>query len=141
MADVHKPVIRSYNMSRIRNVDTKPEMTIRRFLHANGFRYRLHDKKLPGKPDIVLKNYNTVIQVYGCFWHAHNGCKESHIPKSRKEYWEPKIKRTIERDKQNEAALKSLGWRVITIWECEIEREKGRKLKLEQLIDMLKGEG
>ncbi|MFQ5445761.1 MAG: very short patch repair endonuclease [Saprospiraceae bacterium] len=141
MADVHKPKVRSYNMSRIRNVDTKPEMIVRRFLHSNGFRYRLHMKKLPGKPDIVLKKYNTIIQVHGCFWHAHNGCKESHIPKSRQEYWGPKIKRTVERDEQNELALKRLGWRVITIWECEIEREKARKQKLEQLIGMLKGEG
>ena len=91
MADVHEPEVRSYNMSQIRGKDTKPEIMVRKFLHSNCFRFRLHGKYLPGKPDLVLKKYNTVIFVHGCFWHAHEGCKYFVIPKTRTEWWKNKI--------------------------------------------------
>jgi len=98
MADVHEPEIRSYNMSRIKGKDTKPEMLVRKFLFSNGLRYRLHDKKLPGKPDLVLTKYRIVIFVHGCFWHGHNGCKYYVIPKTRTKWWKEKIDGNIERD-------------------------------------------
>ncbi|MFW5974610.1 MAG: very short patch repair endonuclease, partial [Bacteroidota bacterium] len=94
MADVHEPEIRSYNMSRIKGKDTKPEMMVRRFLFAHGFRYRLHDEKLPGKPDIVLRKYNTVIFVNGCFWQGHEGCRYFKLPATKPEWWKKKISDT-----------------------------------------------
>ncbi|TDQ11396.1 very short patch repair endonuclease [Pedobacter metabolipauper] len=121
MADVHSKEVRSYNMSKIRSKDTKPELLVRKFLHANGFRYRLHVKDLPGKPDIVLPKYKTVIFVHGCFWHGHEGCRYYVVPKTNIEYWLPKIKKNICRDEMAEKALKLLGWSVITIWECELK--------------------
>lgn len=91
MTDVHDRETRSYNMSRIRSKDTKPEMIVRQFLYRAGYRYRLHDKKLPGKPDLVLRKYKTVILVHGCFWHGHEGCKYFVVPKTRKDWWLNKI--------------------------------------------------
>lgn len=108
-------------MSRIKGKDTKPEMLVRKFLFSNGFRYRLHDKKLPGKPDLVLPKHKTVIQVHGCFWHGHKGCKYYVIPKTRTKWWKEKIERNIERDQIAEKELKSEGWRVIVIW-CALVR-------------------
>lgn len=99
MADVHNKATRSYNMSRIRGRDTKPEMLVRKYLHASGIRYRLHNKKLPGKPDIVLPKYKTVIFVNGCFWHGHENCKYFVIPKTRTDWWINKINQTKDRDK------------------------------------------
>jgi DNA mismatch endonuclease (patch repair protein) len=122
MADVHSKETRSYNMSRIRSKDTKPEMLVRRFLHKNGFRYRLHVKDLPGKPDIVLPKYKTVIFVNGCFWHGHEGCKYYVVPKTRMEWWLNKINGNIANDAIAENLLKSAGWRVINIWECELKK-------------------
>jgi DNA mismatch endonuclease (patch repair protein) len=122
MADVHDPKTRSYNMSRIKGKNTKPEMLVRKFLFANGFRYRLHDKKLPGKPDIVLPKYKTVIFVNGCFWHGHEGCPYFVMPKTRTEWWQQKIRGTLERDKIAEISLTILGWRVVQIWECQIKQ-------------------
>ncbi len=127
MADVHEPEIRSYNMSRIKGKDTKPEMLVRKFLFSNGFRYRLHDKKLPGKPDMVLPKYKTVIQVHGCFWHGHKGCKYFVIPKTRTKWWKEKIEGNIDRDQVAEKELKSEGWKVIVIWECELKPDKREK--------------
>lgn len=124
MADVHEPEVRSYNMSQIRGKDTKPEMMVRQFLFANGFRYRLHDKKLPGKPDLVLPKYKTLIQVHGCFWHAHEGCRYFIIPKTRTEWWTNKIYGNKVRDEENEKELKKLGWKIITIWECDLKPGK-----------------
>ena len=98
MADVHTKAIRSYNMSRIKGKDTKPEMLVRRFLHANAFRYKLHDKSLPGKPDIVLPKYKTVIFVHGCFWHGHSNCKYFVVPKTRTDWWLNKINGNISND-------------------------------------------
>ena len=121
MADTHSKTVRSYNMSRIRSKDTKPELAVRKYLFAHGFRYRLHENKLPGKPDIVLPKYNTVIFVHGCFWHAHSGCTRSVIPKSNEGYWGPKIAGNLKRDIDNELLLREAGWQIIVIWECELK--------------------
>ncbi|MDB5281565.1 MAG: very short patch repair endonuclease, partial [Bacteroidota bacterium] len=109
MADVHSRAIRSFNMSRIKGKDTKPEMLVRRFLHANGFRYKLHDKKLPGKLDIVLPKYKTVIFVHGCFWHGHKNCKYFVVPKTRTDWWLNKINGNIDNDAIKKAVLKKAG--------------------------------
>lgn len=109
-------------MSRIRSKDTKPEMLVRRFLHANGFRYRLHDKKLPGKPDIVLPKYKTVIFIHGCFWHGHEGCKYYVVPRTKTEWWLNKINSNIANDKKSLEALRETGWNVLHIWECELKK-------------------
>lgn len=121
MTDVHDLKTRSYNMSRIKGKDTKPEMLVRKFLHTNGFRYRLHDKRLPGKPDIVLPKYNTVIFVHGCFWHGHENCRYFVIPKTRTEWWLNKINGNIANDKKNLKLLKNKGWKVIQIFECALK--------------------
>lgn len=121
MTDVHNKATRSYNMSRIKGKDTKPEMLVRKFLFANGFRYRLHDKKLPGKPDIVLPKYKTVIFVHGCFWHGHESCKYFKIPQTRTEWWVNKINGNIAVDQRTTLALENTGWKVIVLWECELK--------------------
>lgn len=123
MADVHSKETRSYNMSRIKGKDTKPEMLVRKFLFANGFRYRLHDKNLPGKPDIILPKYKTVIFVNGCFWHGHENCKYFVIPKTRTEWWKDKIRKNISNDIKNQMLLKEMGYKVIIVWECEIKNK------------------
>ena len=110
---------RSWNMSRVRSQDTKPEIIVRSFLHREGYRFRLHVKDLPGKPDIVLPKYKTVIEVRGCFWHRHPGCKVSTMPSTNKDFWQNKFRQNVERDKKNESELKNLGWKVIVIWGCE----------------------
>ena len=124
MADVHDKHTRSFNMSRIKGKNTKPEMLVRKYLFAHGFRYRLNVKDLPGKPDIVLPKYKTVIFVNGCFWHGHKGCKYFVIPKTRTDWWLNKIKDTQKRDREAEVQLNVLGWKVITIWECELKPGK-----------------
>jgi DNA mismatch endonuclease (patch repair protein) len=121
MADVHDAATRSYNMSQIKGKDTKPEILVRRFLFAKGFRFRIHAKKLPGRPDIVLPKYRTVIFVHGCFWHGHKGCRYFVIPKSRTDWWLEKIKTNRSNDKANILRLKKLGWNVIVIFECELK--------------------
>ena len=133
MADVHTPAQRSYNMSRIKGKNTKPEMLVRKFLFAHGFRYKLHDKKLPGKPDIVLPKYKTVIFVHGCFWHGHKGCKYYVVPKTRTEWWLKKIEGNKANDMKAMKALKKDGWKVITIWECELKVIKIKKTLLKLL--------
>jgi DNA mismatch endonuclease, patch repair protein len=120
--DVHTPEIRSYNMSRIRNKNTKPELIVRKYLFNKGFRYRLNVNSLPGKPDIVLSKRKTVIFIHGCFWHGHLGCKKFIIPKTRTEWWQNKINRNRFRDLKNEIILKNNGWRVISIYECELNK-------------------
>ena len=124
MADVHDKKTRSYNMSRIKGKNTKPEMLVRRFLHAHGFRYKLHDKTLPGKPDIVLPKYRTVIFVHGCFWHGHEGCRYYVIPKTRTEWWVAKISRNKTNDTKAAGELKQTGWRIIDLWECDLKPTK-----------------
>jgi len=139
MADVHEPETRSYNMSRIQATDTKPEMIVRKLLHANGFRYRLHVKDLPGKPDLVLPKYNTVIFVNGCFWHAHENCKYFKVPQTRTEWWEEKLYGNKERDGKNIEKLKKMGWKVIVIWECELETNKDHETLI-KVINTLKNQ-
>lgn len=111
---------RSQMMSRIRSRDTKPEMAVRRALHAAGLRYRLHVNTLPGTPDIVLHSRRVVVEVRGCFWHQHHGCPRAPIPATGRDYWLPKLSRNIERDEVNEAYLVSSGWQVFVVWECEV---------------------
>jgi len=123
MADVHDKATRSYNMSRIKNKNTKPEILVRKFLFANGFRFRLNDKKLPGKPDIVLAKYKTVIFVNGCFWHGHENCKYFKLPGTRTEWWKEKIEKNIENDLKKQFHLVNLGYKVIIVWECEIKNK------------------
>lgn len=117
MPDVHSPEARSRNMAAIRGTNTKPEILIRKALFRQGFRYRIHDKKLPGKPDIVLPKYKAVIFVHGCFWHGHN-CSLFKVPKTRTDFWLTKIQSNRERDTRNQAALAELGWRIGVVWEC-----------------------
>ena len=136
MADVHSKATRSYNMSRIRSKDTKPEMLVRRFLHKNGFRYRLHVKDLPGKPDIVLPKYKTVIFIHGCFWHGHEGCKYYVVPKTRTEWWLHKIGTNIANDTNAENLLKASGWNVIKIWECELKPANVAETLSNLIIDL-----
>ncbi len=136
MADVHDTETRSYNMSRIKAKNTKPELLVRKFLFAHGFRYRLNVKELPGKPDLVLPKYKTVIFINGCFWHGHKGCRYFVLPKTRTEWWLQKIKGTMRRDKEAEIKLNVAGWRVIKVWTCELKDTKkdDRLIKLIQEI-------
>ncbi len=123
-------------MSKIRAKDTKPEILVRKFLFSKGFRFRIHDKKLPGKPDIVLRKYQTVIFVHGCFWHGHDECAYYVVPKSNTDFWVQKIKGNKEKDIKNLAKLISSGWRVITIFECQLKPQT--KLKtLNELLSQL----
>ncbi|MGC9950779.1 MAG: very short patch repair endonuclease [Bryobacteraceae bacterium] len=117
--DKLSPEHRSENMRRIRSTNTSPEMIVRKLVHGMGYRYRLHVPRLPGKPDLVLSRLRRIIEVRGCFWHQHPGCIDSHIPKSRTEYWRPKLKKNQKRDRENEKRLRAAGWNVLTIWECE----------------------
>lgn len=139
MADVHEPEIRSYNMSQIKGKDTKPEIIVRKYLHAEGFRFRLHTKYLSGKPDIVLKKFNTVIFIHGCFWHGHEGCKYFVVPKTRTQWWLDKITRNKTKDNENVRILQENGWRIITIWECELKKDIRQKT-LDALIQKLLGQ-
>ena len=123
MADVHTQAVRSYNMSKIRSKNTKPELLVRKYLFAHGFRYTLHRKDLPGNPDIVLPKYNTVIFVNGCFWHGHEQCKYFVIPKTNTEWWMKKINRNIYLDIENIKKLQSEKWNVITIFGCELKKK------------------
>lgn len=124
--DTLTPGKRSEVMSRIRGKNTSCEILVRRYLFAQGFRFRIHDKRLPGHPDIVLPKYHTVIMVNGCFWHGHNACGLYREPKTNVEFWCGKILRNTIRDSKNQAVLEALGWRVIVVWECEL-RTKSRK--------------
>ena len=136
MADVHTPEQRSYNMSRIRGKNTKPEELVRKYLFAQGFRYRKNDARLPGKPDIVLPKYKTVIFVNGCFWHGHEGCKYFVWPKNNEDFWKNKITSNILRDSDNHTRLEQMGWKVIIIWECQLRKPVFNET-IEQLINQL----
>ena len=114
---------RSYIMSRIRKKDTKPELMVRRYLFAHGFRFRIHVAKMPGTPDIVLPKYKTIILVHGCFWHSHEGCPLATTPKTRPDYWIPKLLRNKDRDEVNQVLLEAMGWRVIILYECELSKK------------------
>lgn len=121
MSDVHSAEIRSYNMSQIHSKDTKPEELVRKYLFSKGFRYRKNDARLPGKPDIVLPKYKTVIFINGCFWHKHEGCKYFVWPKNNAEFWKEKIEKNADRDAKNYKLLEKAGWNIIIIWECELK--------------------
>lgn len=123
MADIVDPETRSRMMSGIKGKNTRPELALRRALHARGFRYRLHDKKLPGKPDLVLPRFHAAIFVHGCFWHRHEGCKYATTPATRQEFWQAKFRENMERDQRNIDALLALGWRVAVVWECEMRKD------------------
>lgn len=128
---------RSLNMSRIRAKDTKPELTIRRLLFADGFRYRIHVKTLPGTPDLVLPKYRAVIFVHGCFWHGHDGCKYAKLPETHGEFWRGKISKNKERDQRVRQELVSGGWRVLTIWTCSIKNQAKVKETYTQVKDWI----
>lgn len=130
MADKLTPERRSWNMSRIRGRDTGPERRVRSMLHRLGFRFTLRRKGLPGKPDIVMPARRTVVFVHGCFWHQHVGCQNAVLPKTRAEFWTAKLTGNTRRDRLNSAALRRLGWRVLVIWECELESEAKLERKL-----------
>lgn len=115
--------VRSFNMSRIRAKDTKPELTTRRMLHSMGYRYRLHAPELPGKPDIVFRSRRKVIFVHGCFWHRHSGCSKATTPKIRHEFWQEKFKRNVLRDRTVQKELSDMGWSCLVVWECETQDE------------------
>lgn len=122
MADNRSPQARSYNMSRIRSTNTKPEELVRRFLFAQGFRFRKNDRRYPGKPDIVLPKYRTMVFVHGCFWHYHANCPFFVMPKSNVDFWKAKLEYNRSRDQANIVKLRAAGWRVIVVWECEIKK-------------------
>jgi DNA mismatch endonuclease (patch repair protein) len=136
MADNHTKEVRSKNMSHIRSTNSKPEEIVRKYLFSQGFRYRKNVRKLPGCPDIVLAKYKTVIFVNGCFWHKHD-CPRFVWPSSNQEYWEPKILRNVERDKQNTSLLKEAGWNIIVVWECELKKMV-REQTLEGLSEQIR---
>lgn len=121
--DVHSPETRSYNMSRIRGRNTKPEVKLRSMLHRAGFRFRIHDSRLPGKPDIVLPRYKSVIFMNGCFWHRHEGCRYCTHPKTRTDFWEKKFADTVLRDQIKSQQLRDAGWTVLVVWECDMKHD------------------
>jgi DNA mismatch endonuclease, patch repair protein len=124
---------RSWNMSRIKCKDTAPEVLVRSTLHAMGYRFRLHSRMLPGRPDIVLPKYRVVLFVHGCFWHRH-GCKLSYTPKSRVTFWESKFNQNVERDRKVFRELKLLGWKVVTVWECEAQSASQVAARIRELL-------
>lgn len=125
---------RSWNMSRIRGKDTKPELIVRSHIHAMGYRFRLHVKDLPGKPDILLPKYRTAIFIHGCFWHRHPGCKYAYTPKSRENFWAEKFRKNVERHEKISKGLDRLGWRVLIIWECEVSELPALGQKIESFL-------
>lgn len=125
---------RSWNMSQIRDSDTNPEKTVRSILHKLGYRFRLHRKNLPGRPDIVLPRFQTVIFVHGCYWHRHKGCKYVYAPKTRIEFWQRKFDENIARDKRTLESLRNQGWRVLVIWECQVTDKKSLANRLNRFL-------
>lgn len=138
MTDVHDTKTRSFNMSQIKGKNTKPEIMVRKFLFSKGFRYKLHDKKLSGKPDIVLLRDRTVIFVHGCFWHGHENCKDFVIPKTRVDFWTEKIETNRHRDKKNKLELNEHGWKTLVIYECELKGLQKEKTLNKLLIELNK---
>ena len=137
MADKLTVERRSENMRAIRSKDTKPEMLVRRLIHAMGFRYRLHRKALPGKPDLVFPARRKIIFIHGCFWHQHPkpGCKYAHKPRSNSAYWKPKLSRNAERDRENRRKLEKEGWEVLVLWECEIEKDQSLPKRIQLFLE------
>lgn len=130
MVDVVDPATRSRMMAGIRGKDTRPELLIRRALHRAGFRFRVHDRRLPGAPDLILPKYRSAIFVHGCFWHRHDGCRYTTMPATRAQFWEQKFSRNIARDRENRAALNALGWRVLVVWECGVRHDPSDTIEL-----------
>ena len=128
------PISRSENMSRIRGKDTKPEIKVRKLVHVLGYRYRLHRADLPGSPDLAFPGRKSVIFVHGCFWHRHHRCVNCTTPKTRTEFWQGKFEKNVSRDQKAVAKLEELGWRVMTVWECETVDEPGVRLKVSQFL-------
>jgi DNA mismatch endonuclease, patch repair protein len=133
MADVHSPATRSRNMAAIRSTNTKPEMRVRSALHALGYRFRLHRKDLPGRPDIVLPRLRTVIFVHGCFWHCHRCKYGSVVPATRADFWAAKRQGNVARDRRNRSALRRAGWRVFVLWECEVRTAAAAEARVARL--------
>jgi DNA mismatch endonuclease, patch repair protein len=133
MIDTLSPDERSLNMSKIRSQDTRPEKIVRSFLHTQGYRFRLYQNDLPGKPDIVLRGHKIAIFVHGCFWHRHTSCRFATMPKSSITYWKDKFSKTVQRDKKNTLKLAQLGWNVVIIWECQIRNMEFRNKLLRSL--------
>lgn len=136
MPDIFTKQKRSQIMSRIHGKNTKPEMSVRKYLFAKGFRYRINDKRYSGKPDIVLPKYKTVIFVHGCFWHGHS-CKKGRLPETNKEFWSNKIFVNKQRDKRNKRELEALGWNIIIIWQCEISTKQKLESKMKEVIELI----
>ena len=137
MTDRVSTVVLSKIMARIRSRNTKPEKWLCFYLHARGFRFRVHVKDFPGRPDVVLPKYRAVIFVHGCFWHQHPGCKHCHIPKSNIQYWNRKLERNVARALVHERELRALGWHVKVLWECEIRLGNSDRAVLDQLAEDL----
>jgi len=137
MADVHNKETRSYNMSKIKSKDTKPEMIVRKFLFKNGFRYRLHRKDIAGKPDIYIPSLKCIINIHGCFWHGHGNCKYYRLPKTNTLWWEEKITGNISRDTLNYAKNSASGYHIITIWECSLKKNENADVFLNDLLNTL----
>ena len=140
MTDIYEPRKRSEIMSRIRGRGTKPEIIVRRIAHNLGFRFRLHRKDLPGRPDIVFPRHRAVIMVHGCFWHRHPGCKHASSPKTRESYWKNKLEDNVARDRRNETALRELGWRIMVIWECETKDREAVAARIKSFLPQENGE-
>ena len=141
MSDILTPTQRHSCMSKIRGKDTKPEIRVRKGLHARGFRFRLQDRKLPGRPDITLPKYGVAIMVNGCFWHGHKECRYATKPRTNPEFWETKIERNRHRDEVTTAHLEALGWTVITVWECELRGKAASEARLEALAEEIRKAG
>ena len=141
MADILTPIQRHSCMSRIRGKDTKPEIRVRKGLHRRGFRFRLQDRRLPGRPDITLPKYGVAIMVNGCFWHGHKGCRYATEPRTNPEFWETKIERNRHRDEVTTAHLEALGWTVITVWECELRGKAAAEARIEALAEDIRKAG
>lgn len=135
--DVHDKKTRSYNMSRIKSKDTKPEEMVRKYLFAHGFRFRKNDRRYPGTPDIVLPKYRTMIFINGCFWHGHEQCRYFVVPKTNTDFWMSKINRNIERDRENYNKLTDAGWKVLTVWECQLKKSV-REQTLSRLVTSIR---
>lgn len=138
MSDIYSSKKRSEIMSKISGTETLPERQIRKVLFSNGLRYRKNVKSLPGKPDIVLPKFNTIVFVHGCFWHGHKRCSAAKLPKTRKNFWKEKIESNIRRDKRNVLDLQKLGWKIIIIWQCETSSKLKLAKRMERLMDQIK---
>lgn len=136
MTDVHTKKVRSYNMSRIKGKNTKPEILVRKFFHSQGLRFKLHDKSLVGRPDIVLPKFKTVVFIHGCFWHGHKNCKYFVVPKTRTKWWKGKIETNATNDTKYARELKKQGWKVITVWECKL-KSRQRNSFLQNIVNKI----